>query len=227
MSREQVRNNSMINSFFTLFFKGIKVLFTRPGRAFQVFKNLFYDFKYTRTYMGIPLSNQNEIAGFTNTTSTEYSILEKLFSKINITNKDVIVDVGCGKGRVLAWLGNKKIQNKIIGVEIDKAVAQKTRKNMGRYEKIKILSGDVTGEAFPEDGTIFYLFNPFNELILRKFVKKIENDILKKHHKNKDVKIIYYNCCHLGVFEENCFWRINKLGDLNGLPAAIITVEFL
>lgn len=216
----------MKNNFFSLYlFKGINIIFSRPSRAFQIVKNFLYDLKYTRNYMGIPLNNENKISGFTNTTSTEYFILEKLFSKVDINDDDVIVDVGCGKGRVLAWLANK-VQNKIIGVEVDIDVAQQTRKKMYRYKQVEILIGNIVEEAFPSEGTIFYLFNPFNESILTKFVKKIEDNFSRGKSQNKRIIIIYYNCCHLGVFEENRFWKINRIDNFNELPAAIIMAEY-
>ena len=176
--------------------------------------------------MGIPLNNQNDLAGFTQTTSTEYSVLEKLFSNISIAARDVIVDVGCGKGRVLAWLMHKKIPNKVIGVEVDPSVASETKKRMRRYKQIEILTGDVTEEAFPLNGTIFYLFNPFGELVMRKFIKKIENNLLGGGLTNRFL-IVYYNCAHLNAFEENPIWKIKKCGDLDGLPSAIISAELL
>ncbi|EKD72655.1 MAG: GCN5-related N-acetyltransferase [uncultured bacterium] len=208
------------------FLNGIKVIFVRPKRVLKVLKNLFYDLKYTRSFLGIPLNNQNDLAGFTQTTSTEYSVLEKLFSNISIAARDVIVDVGCGKGRVLAWLMHKKIPNKVIGVEVDPSVASETKKRMRRYKQIEILTGDVTEEAFPLNGTIFYLFNPFGELVMRKFIKKIENNLLGGGLTNRFL-IVYYNCAHLNAFEENPIWKIKKCGDLDGLPSAIISAELL
>src|SRR3990167_8872148 len=205
---------------------GIKVMFVKPKRVLKVLKNLFYDLKYTRSFLGIPLNNQNDLAGFTQTTSTEYSVLEKLFSNISIAARDVIVDVGCGKGRVLAWLMHKKIPNKVIGVEVDPSVASETKKRMRRYKQIEILTGDVTEEAFPLNGTIFYLFNPFGELVMRKFIKKIENNLLGGGLTNRFL-IVYYNCAHLNAFEENPIWKIKKCGDLDVLPSAIISAELL
>src|SRR3990167_7623140 len=204
------------------FLNGIKVIFVRPKRVLKVLKNLFYDLKYTRSFLGIPLNNQNDLAGFTQTTSTEYSVLEKLFSNISIAARDVIVDVGCGKGRVLAWLMHKKIPNKVIGVEVDPTVASETKKRMRHYKQIEIVTGDISEEAFPLDGTIFYLFNPFGEFVMRKFIKKIENNLLGRRVLNNRFLIVYYNCAHLNVFEENPIWKIKVCGDLDGLPAAII-----
>lgn len=202
-------------------------MFVRPKRVLKVLKNLFYDLKYTRSFLGVPLNNQNDIAGFTQTTSTEYTVLEKLFSNISIAARDVIVDVGCGKGRVLAWLMHKRIPNKVIGVEVDPSVSSETKKRMQHYRQIEILTGDITKEAFPLEGTIFYLFNPFSELVMRKFIKKIENNLLRGGMLTNRFLIVYYNCVHLNAFEENPIWKIKKCGDLDGLPAAIISAESL
>ncbi|MDP1574195.1 MAG: class I SAM-dependent methyltransferase [Coxiellaceae bacterium] len=202
-------------------------MFVRPKRLLKVLKNLFYDLKYTRSFLGVPLNNQNDIAGFTQTTSTEYTVLEELFSNISIAARDVIVDVGCGKGRVLAWLMHKKIQNKVIGVEVDLSVASETKERMQHYKQIEILTGDITEEAFPLEGTIFYLFNPFSELVMRKFIERIENHLLEGGDLvTNRFLIVYYNCAHLNAFEENPIWKIKKCGDFDGLPAAIISAEF-
>ena len=42
--------------------------------------------------------------GLTGSQATHYSILKKIFDKVNIDESDSFIDVGCGKGRVLAYL---------------------------------------------------------------------------------------------------------------------------
>lgn len=79
-------------------FNGIIIVLTRPRRMIAILKNLAIDLRYVRSYLGIPLHNDDLEKGFTQTTSTEYSVLDKLFSEIKILEKDVIVDVGCGGG---------------------------------------------------------------------------------------------------------------------------------
>ena len=48
--------------------------------------------------------DKNGIGG-TGTQSTHYALLRRIFSHIDLTPADVFMDVGCGKGRVLAFLG--------------------------------------------------------------------------------------------------------------------------
>lgn len=59
----------------------------------QIFKNFLLDIKYSGAYLGIPLPNENMTAGFTNTTSSEYDVLEELFSNTAITDEDDLVDI--------------------------------------------------------------------------------------------------------------------------------------
>ena len=75
----------------------------------------------------------------------------------------MIVDVGCGKGRSLNWL-------------IDRFPAQPDRRDRARpgalrarrpggsgaAPNVTIVCGDAT-ELIPPEGTVFYLFNPFDE----------------------------------------------------------------
>ena len=134
-----------------------------------------------------------------------------------------MVDVGCGSGRVLGWLTTKYPQNKIMGIEIDPDVAEDTRQRMRKYSKVDIITGNVLDKDIIKEGTIFYLFHPFHEQPMRKFIA------LLKDQANVDgggmaqrPLIIYHNCCCLHVFEEDPMWQIERCGDMNGLPTAIV-----
>ena len=64
-----------------------------------------------------PLNDSVKRIGMTESQPAHYLILEKVFSLISITDKDTFIDVGCGQGRVLAYLIKKKVNYKISGVE--------------------------------------------------------------------------------------------------------------
>ena len=55
----------------------------------------------------------------TGSQSTHYSILKKIFDKVNIDESDSFIDVGCGKGRVLAYLVMHDYKCAITGIEIN------------------------------------------------------------------------------------------------------------
>ncbi|MEJ7639236.1 MAG: class I SAM-dependent methyltransferase, partial [Singulisphaera sp.] len=70
------------------------------------------------------------------------------------------MDIGCGKGRVLNFWLERFPNNRIIGVELDDRVADRTRRRLERWRNVKIITGDAVA-ALPAEGTIFWMFNPF------------------------------------------------------------------
>lgn len=127
-----------------------------------------------------------------------------------------------GGGRVLVWCLKNKIKNKLIGVEYCADVARNLQIKMKKYQQVEILVGDINSEIFPKQGSIFYLFHPFNEDVLRKFIVKLIDNI-KQCESPVFYRIIYYNCAYLFVFEEDPRWKIKRCGYHEGLPAAIIS----
>lgn len=142
-----------------------------------------------------PFSRQ----GIYNSQCTEYDELFQVFSKLQISKNDVLVDVGCGNGRVLNFILHKRICKKIIGIEIDPELCNFTTKRLYKYKKIEINCGDIL-ENLPENATVFYMFNPFDELYLYRFIQEIEK-------KYKTVRIIYLNAVFDSVFKERKNWE--------------------
>jgi len=133
------------------------------------------------------------------TANSGYEQLRMIFFDFfKIREKDVIVDVGCGKGRVFNFLLYKGLKNKMIGYEINKTVAEKTKKNLSRYGNVDIRSENIFND-FPTEGNIFYLFNPFREAMMKDFKKRI----LQIREKNP--VILYYNPQYLDIFNDERF----------------------
>jgi hypothetical protein len=76
------------------------------------------------------------------------------------------------------------------------------RKRLARQPNVEIITGDAT-ELLPDDGTLFFLFNPFGPHVVRRFVGR-----LKPH---LDMRIIYFYCLHVDIFENDARWRIEEL----------------
>lgn len=203
-------------------FKMLKIIFN-PYKLLVLLRTFFIDFRYGMRYLGISLNNENKKLGFVYTGSTEYSALNVMFSQIELNSNDVIVDVGCGKGRTFNWLLYKKVTNKLIGIEVDHDVAKFTKKRLSNYPQIEIIVGNFCDITFPRGASIFYLYNPFKEELMRKFVKYLLDIVVSKCYKyDERPLIIYHNCDFLYVFEENPAWVIKRLGYINGHLSAII-----
>ena len=57
--------------------------------------------------------------GSTGSQSTHYFILNRMFSHVELKETDRFIDIGCGKGRVLAYLIHKKAPCSLTGIELN------------------------------------------------------------------------------------------------------------
>ena len=113
-----------------------------------------------------------------------------------------LIDIGCGKGKVLCiWeLMFKKSKVRIVGVEYSEELIRISKKNLETLNskntslfKVDALDLDL---GLMEDNLLVYIYIPFNENILYKFLKKIEP---------KTVAIVYINPIHTKCFKKHNF----------------------
>lgn len=157
-------------------------------------KRLKIDLITQRTFLagGVPSIDDKNII---KTVSTNYEELEIIFFEhLSINPQDILIDVGCGKGRVFSYLLYKGLKNKLIGYEINPAVGLKTARRLNHYPNVAIRVENIFDD-FPPEGNIFYLYNPFKEDMMRSFMAAI----LKVAHRNP--VIIYNNPIHLSLFD--------------------------
>jgi hypothetical protein len=111
-------------------------------------------------------------------------------------------------------------ENKIIGVELDAGVARYAEKKLINYKNVIIIEGNII-DNIPEDGTIFFLYNPFHSWVMEQF----RDRMLEIYRNSKNFILVYYNCKYLNLFENSANWQIEKR-DLKEtyaqLPVAII-----
>lgn len=108
--------------------------------------------------------------------SISYPYIRALERRLCVGPDDVFVDVGCAWGRLLGYVRSHKKVKQLIGVELNPEVASRARKIFQNDARVKIVSGDIL-EHFPREGTVFYLFNPFDEEIFAKFIATVEANI--------------------------------------------------
>lgn len=175
-----------------------------PRRLHRLSRNAFIDMRYGGRFLGGSRPSRFRDQDASHTVNTSYSALAHLFQQITILPSDVLVDVGCGKGRVLNWWLSQGFTNKLVGIELDPEIAASLRRRLRRYHNITILSGNAS-EVLPAEGTIFYLYNPFGASTLTQVKKRIETDC------HGDVTVLYYNPRHIGVFAEDTNWDVSEM----------------
>jgi SAM-dependent methyltransferase len=124
-----------------------------------------------------------------------YTALTAMLRHLRPKETDVFVDLGCGKGRVLFAVAEHRLR-KVIGVELDDALVSIARSNVAKFSKatgcrtpIDVRHLDVT-EFDPKEGTIFYMFNPFEYKTMLHVINNIRAS-LAAHP--REVRILYSN----------------------------------
>jgi SAM-dependent methyltransferase len=144
--------------------------------------------------------------GATRTESATYRTLARLFGQqaAHIDPADVLVDVGCGKGRVLNYWLRAGLRNPLIGIELTPEVGAWTRARLAPFDNVGIVIGDAV-EVLPANGTVFFLFNPFGRDTMAAFARQL----LARTERGK-LRVVYLNARHLDVFD-GATWKIESL----------------
>ena len=149
------------------------------------------------------------------TESTNYEWLDQIFKVFPYPQKTAFVDVGCGEGRVLTYLYLRGCKVPMIGIELDPEVAEVAKRRTRDCPNIHIHCGNILdcGEIIKDAGE-FYLFNPFTEDVMARFVEMIEENC------NHPVVVFYCNDIYRNLLDKRQNWTIiwrNMLKSRNGL----------
>lgn len=105
---------------------------------------------------------------------TPYSVLERLAEADYIGKKNVLLDYGCGKGRVSFFL-SYQCRCKSVGIEYDDriyAAAVKNKENAVLGNKVEFVHTKAEVFEIKEADRIFF-FNPFSVEILKSVMGRI------------------------------------------------------
>jgi len=68
-------------------------------------------------------------------------ILDRMIRYGEVTRKDVVLDVGAGRGELTARLAERA--GKVIAVELDQELAEEARRRLKDYDNVELLVGDI------------------------------------------------------------------------------------
>ena len=106
---------------------------------------------------------------------TPYNVLERLAGSGLIGEDDVVLDYGCGKGRVGVFLSHQT-KAKTIGIEYDDQIyrsALENQKTVVAGAKSEFVMARAEAYEVPVDINRCYFFNPFSVEILHKVMARI------------------------------------------------------
>mgnify|MGYP002621388566 CR=1 FL=1 len=122
---------------------------------------------------------------------TPYLVLEEIIKLDCLKESDVLVDYGCGKGR-LSFFFNNELGCKVIGIDHSRRLLKKAKKNLenyGKTSKIEFIHSKAEEYIPPDNANRFYFFNPFSSKIFSKVLKNIE----ESYDKNpREILIFFY-----------------------------------
>jgi hypothetical protein len=183
----------------------------RPGhtarKVLRVAGDWFRDFRYGGWAGGPLRESRFRELGALGMLSSDYRDLDALFRRVPVGPADVLVDVGCGKGRVLSYWLSRGLTNRLVGLELDPEYADRTRERLRRFPNVTVITGNAL-EAIPPEGTLFYLYHPFFPEVMERFKRRLLEVVA-----GRPVTVVYYRCLAAEVFTRDPAWRVEYLDE--------------
>jgi len=152
--------------------------------------------------------------------STSKDFLTKLINDLEDSigkplKKTVFIDYGSGKGAAIIHARALGFE-RTVGVEFAKELHETAQKNIQKLklENVDSFYADATTYLAPSDVSVIYLFNPFDEVVMKKLIANI---VEQKDNFENDVYIIYGNAS--SDILKNSFELINKITYPSGSTA--------
>jgi SAM-dependent methyltransferase len=123
---------------------------------------------------------------------------------------DTFVDLGAGKGKACFFVARKMRLPRIIGVEFAPAllaIAQRNRLIFGATN-VRFEEADAATYALPGGTPLIFLFNPFDDTILRSFLTTNAERL-----RGSRALIAYANDVHRAVLLELGFMTVRRLAN--------------
>ena len=149
---------------------------------------------------------------------TPYAVLERLANSGLIRKKDVVLDYGCGKGRVDFFLAYQT-RAKCIGIEYDERIFTATLENKKTAisaEKVEFQLGSAESFPVPPEVNRCYFFNPFSVEVLKSVLARIRESY---YESPREILLFFYYpsaeyISYLMTVEELSFFDEIDCGDL-------------
>lgn len=122
---------------------------------------------------------------------TPYSVLERLAFSGYIGKKNILIDYGCGKGRVDFFL-SYQTRCSSIGIEYDDRIyasAEENRKSAVSAGRTEFCLQNAEEYRVPNEADRCYFFNPFSVELLRSVLERIK----ESYYRNpREILLFFY-----------------------------------
>jgi SAM-dependent methyltransferase len=219
----------LIDSLKYFFFIGINWNFRLA--FFTVFHEIKGEEKYHIDSMKIDQSKTITVKGENKVHASiyqgaHYFLLEKSFDYLKeMKVKGTVVDFGCGKGRVMAVAALYGF-TKIKGIDFASALCAKAKENINKIQPLfpdavfSVICDDAINYTIQKEDSIFFFFNPFDEIILIKVVKNILQSLKEKL---REIYVVYINPLYKEIFLSAGFNEEYHLVKMEYLEVSILS----
>jgi SAM-dependent methyltransferase len=121
--------------------------------------------------------------------------LSRAMSGIEFGSEDSFLDIGCGKGRVVAQAARRPFR-RVIGVELSGDLAAQAREQadrLGRRQRcgaVEVIVADSTTWPIPTDVTVIYFYNALSGAPLNALLDRIVDSVGQAP---REVSFLYVN----------------------------------
>ena len=145
----------------------------------------------------LTISSQNKSSGY-RYEPVRVLLLQTFFARWgrHIKSETCFVDFGCGKGRALMVASEFGIA-RARGVEFAAELCEVARQNCKRYRArhnpatvMEVIEGDAAVYPIDQKDSLFFLFNPFDEIVLSRVLDNIAESVKRNP---RDIHICLYN----------------------------------
>lgn len=160
-----------------------------------------------------------EEIGATGCQSAPYPGLDVILGDLKLTREDSFIDIGCGKGRAIAYLVDRGCPCSITGIEINPEVASVAARWTKRYPNVEIIEGDAFGLDY-NDYTVLFMYRPMERDVFICFVSLLE--ITLTH----SVRLYYYVDGQSGYYlNDRHGWHLIERRDIQYVRGRCIHLE--
>ena len=169
-------------------------------RARMLLTNVMWEYRLGISTRGVvPVAHPDSTHYATMSYPTIWSVLDHLA----LGPSDVVIDVGCGKGRVLCCAARYPVE-RVAGVDLSDSFCEAARENAERMRGRRAPISVDAGLACDFDysvATVLFLFDPFGAATLDPLLEMIGRTA------RGSVRIAYANPTHDAVFERHTWLK--------------------
>ena len=158
----------------------------------------YYDARLDQKICGRSLTRyvpsvDREGKGATGTKSSRYLFLDRVFEGWKLSPEEKVFDVGCGKGRVFAYLLSKGFTGEMYGVELNPQVVTTAQSWSDKYPNVNIACADAFTVNY-NDYDVLLLGKPFEKEAFVQFTEYLERTL------TIPMKVYYWGDHHSGDY---------------------------